>query len=183
MAATTEIPLNLDLVIDFVNTVDPDVPSDSLETVDGLADWLTERGLLDAGETALTDSDRQEAIALREALRAVMLANNGEPPDPVAPGQLELAAKRGELGVHFETGTAVELRPGVGGLPGALARLLVPVADGVRDGSWTRVKACPGDGCQWAFYDHSRNRSARWCEMAVCGNRTKVRAYRARSAQ
>lgn len=183
MAVTTEIPHNLDLVIDFVNTVDPDVPSDSLETVEGLADWLTERRLLEAGETPLTHSDRQAAVALREALRAVMLANNGEPPDPAAAQELELAGRRGQLGVHFAAGPAVELRPGVRGIPGALARLLVPAADGIRDGSWTRVKACPGDGCQWAFYDHSRNRSARWCEMAVCGNRTKVRAYRARSAQ
>jgi hypothetical protein len=27
-----------------------------------------------------------------------------------------------------------------------------------------------------------RNRSARWCQMAVCGNRTTTRAYRARRA-
>jgi predicted RNA-binding Zn ribbon-like protein len=182
MAATTEIPHNLELVIDFVNTVDTDVPSDSLDTVDGLAGWLTERRLLEAGETALTASDRELAVELREALRSVMLANNGEPPDPAAAEQVELAARRGELGVHFEGGSAVELRPGVGGLPGALARLLVPVAHGISDGSWARVKACPGDACEWAFYDRSRNRSARWCEMAVCGNRTKVRAYRARTA-
>lgn len=181
MAATTEIPHNLELVIDFVNTVDTDVPSDSLETVDGLAGWLTERQLLGAGETGLTGSDHQAAIELREALRSVMLANNGESPEPAAAAQVELAARRGELGVHFEGGSSVELRPGVEGLPGALARILVPVADAIRDGSWARVKACPGEGCQWAFYDRSRNRSARWCEMAVCGNRTKVRAYRARS--
>jgi predicted RNA-binding Zn ribbon-like protein len=34
--------------------------------------------------------------------------------------------------------------------------------------------------CHWLFYDRSRNRSAVWCQMAVCGNRTKTKAYRAR---
>src|SRR3712207_8580100 len=41
-----------------------------------------------------------------------------------------------------------------------------------------RLKACPWDSCQWAFYDQSRNRSGVWCNMAVCGNRAKVAAHR-----
>ena len=36
------------------------------------------------------------------------------------------------------------------------------------------LKVCPADDCQWAFYDQSRNRSAIWCDMEVCGNRHKV---------
>jgi predicted RNA-binding Zn ribbon-like protein len=43
-----------------------------------------------------------------------------------------------------------------------------------------RLKVCPADDCQSAFYDTSRNRSAVWCDMAVCGNRQKVRTFRAR---
>jgi predicted RNA-binding Zn ribbon-like protein len=54
------------------------------------------------------------------------------------------------------------------------------VAAAAADGTWERAKACRADDCRWAFYDQSRNRSARWCDMAVCGNRTKVRAYRAK---
>jgi predicted RNA-binding Zn ribbon-like protein len=50
------------------------------------------------------------------------------------------------------------------------------------DGSWARLKACRSQLCKWLFYDRSRNRSAVWCSMAVCGNRTKTRAYRARRA-
>ena len=60
---------------------------------------------------------------------------------------------------------------------------LVPVALAMGDGSWERVKACRDEGCEWAFYDRSRNRSGVWCDMAVCGNRTKVRAYRERKPQ
>ena len=28
-----------------------------------------------------------------------------------------------------------------------------------------------------AFFDRSKNRSATWCSMSICGNRTKNRAY------
>lgn len=181
-SATTDVPHALDLVIDFVNTVDTDVPVDALATAEGLATWLTERGLLEPESGALTESDRELAVALRESLRSLMLVNNGDPADPGAARELELAARRGELGVHFGDRAAVELRPAAGGLAGALARILVPVADAVGDGSWVRVKACRADDCRWAFYDRSRNRSGVWCQMAVCGNRTKVRAFRARSA-
>ncbi|MBW3563024.1 MAG: CGNR zinc finger domain-containing protein, partial [Actinobacteria bacterium] len=43
-----------------------------------------------------------------------------------------------------------------------------------------RLKVCRSDTCRWAFYDSSRNRSGKWCDMAVCGNRTKVANYRER---
>jgi predicted RNA-binding Zn ribbon-like protein len=65
---------------------------------------------------------------------------------------------------------------GEGGLEqvlGAVARLAVR-------GELSRVKICPADDCRWAFYDTSRNSSRQWCSMAVCGNRAKARAYRAR---
>jgi predicted RNA-binding Zn ribbon-like protein len=42
------------------------------------------------------------------------------------------------------------------------------------------LKACPADDCQYAFYDRSRNHSAVWCDMKVCGNRAKVRQFRTR---
>jgi predicted RNA-binding Zn ribbon-like protein len=109
-----------------------------------------------------------------------MLANNEGGADGDAARELERAARRGELGVHFSAG-AVSLAPAAGGVAGALARLLVPVARAIEDGSWLRAKACPAPDCHWAFYDRSRNRSGVWCDMAVCGNRTKVRAYRERA--
>ena len=50
------------------------------------------------------------------------------------------------------------------------------------DGTWTRLKACRSDTCQWAFVDQARNRSRQWCDMRVCGNRQKVRTFRSRHA-
>ncbi|HEX3693233.1 MAG TPA: CGNR zinc finger domain-containing protein, partial [Solirubrobacteraceae bacterium] len=106
---------------------------------------------------------------------------NGGPRDDRASGELERAARRGDLGVHFAPGDAISLAPGELGVAGALAGVLVPVVQAIGDGSWSRVKACRAPDCLWAFYDRSRNRSGVWCDMAVCGNRTKVRAYRERA--
>ncbi len=44
-----------------------------------------------------------------------------------------------------------------------------------------RVKICPDDRCRWVFLDTSRNLRRRWCDMKVCGNRAKVRRFRAKS--
>ena len=76
----------------------------------------------------------------------------------------------------------VALEPGAAGVDGALGRLVAIVATAMADGTWSRLKACQADRCGWAFYDHARNRSRRWCSMAVCGNRTKARSYRRRHA-
>jgi predicted RNA-binding Zn ribbon-like protein len=110
-----------------------------------------------------------------------MLANNGGGQARRADWEVvERAARDGQLGVHFDGGELTSA-PSAEGHPGALARVLSPVAAALADGSWSRTKACRADDCTWAFYDRSRNRSAVWCEMSVCGNRTKVRAYRSRA--
>jgi len=44
-----------------------------------------------------------------------------------------------------------------------------------------RVKICPN--CHWLYFDESRNRSRRWCDMNVCGNRAKARRYYDRTAK
>ncbi len=44
-----------------------------------------------------------------------------------------------------------------------------------------RVRECAAPTCSWLFLDTTRNRSRRWCEMKVCGNRNKVRRYRDRA--
>jgi len=169
-------------VIDYVNTLDVEAAADALATPDGLSAWLVEHGLLGRGRQPTSEDQGAEAIRLREALRALMLANNGGPVDADAWAALERTARRGQLAVHFDDGGALGIRPSGEDVCGALARVLIPVAASLADGSWQRAKACRAGDCTWAFYDRSRNRSAVWCEMAVCGNRTKVRAYRDRTA-
>ena len=41
-----------------------------------------------------------------------------------------------------------------------------------------KIKSCPGEGCGYLFMDVSRNGKRRWCEMDLCGNRSKVKRFR-----
>jgi predicted RNA-binding Zn ribbon-like protein len=47
----------------------------------------------------------------------------------------------------------------------------------------SRIKQCGGNHCGWLFFDTSKNNSRCWCDMRVCGNRSKVKAMRARKRQ
>jgi len=66
------------------------------------------------------------------------------------------------------------------GVDGAVASLLAVLHEAQLVGTWDRMKACRR--CEYLFYDRSKNRSAAWCAMAICGNRTKNRSYRRRLA-
>jgi predicted RNA-binding Zn ribbon-like protein len=44
----------------------------------------------------------------------------------------------------------------------------------------SRIKQCAGDHCGWLFFDTTKNKSRRWCEMEVCGNRAKQKRHQAR---
>src|SRR2546427_149 len=182
-APASQVPHSLELVIDFVNTLDPDEGTDAFAAREGLESWLVNRGLLSPADLPLREADRREAIRLREALLTLMLAHNGVLTGGDAARALDEVADRGKLGVQFRPDGSAPLKPRAKGFEGALAQVVVPVAEAARDGSWQRVKACRAADCQWAFYDRSRNRSGVWCDMAVCGNRAKVRAYRRRGTE
>jgi predicted RNA-binding Zn ribbon-like protein len=91
--------------------------------------------------------------------------------------QLEELAADARLGISFAaSGPAFVCAPEAG-VDGAFGALLAIVVVAIADGSWSRLKICPGHDCGWAFYDGSRNRSGRWCSMSVCGGREKARAH------
>jgi hypothetical protein len=45
------------------------------------------------------------------------------------------------------------------------------------------LRACDNSLCRFVFLDRSRNRSRRWCDMAACGNRAKLRRFRGRGRE
>jgi len=45
----------------------------------------------------------------------------------------------------------------------------------------SRIKMCQGEKCGWLFIDATKNKSRRWCEMEVCGNRAKQRRFGAKA--
>jgi len=183
MTDGTQAPGELEQISAFVNTVDLEAGRDELAQPEALAAWLADRGLAPA-EVSVRNADLRRAIELREALRAVLLAHNdGQDVPAGAALTLEAAAQRARIRLRFLTDGQTQLEPAAGGVDAALGRLLAIVHGAIADGSWGRLKACREHSCAWAFYDHTRNHSRAWCDMQVCGNRAKARAYRRRHAQ
>jgi predicted RNA-binding Zn ribbon-like protein len=165
-------PGALALVQDLVNTVDREHGPDLLDDAGGFNEWLALRGL--AGDVSA--ADLRHARELREALRGLLLANNGWEEPAGARAVLERAAGRAGLTVRLpEHGAA--LTPVTSGADGALGSVVAAAVVAMWDGTWTRLKACPREVCHWAFYDRSPNASANWCSMSICGSRTKARTY------
>ena len=169
-------PEPLAIVQRFVNTTDVKNEREWLSTPDELAAWLREAGLeLDA---APGEADLARAHELREALRALLEANNGRPLSPDAVSTFNAAAATARLSPELDQRGAVRLEPYAHGVDASLGRIVAVALGAMLDGSWSRLKACRN--CRWAFHDYSRNRSASWCSMLLCGGRHKTRAYRRR---
>jgi predicted RNA-binding Zn ribbon-like protein len=172
-------PRPLDLVEAFINSADLETGSDELATPSGLRRWLLQRQLIKRAEL-VSEHDRTEAIRLREALRRAALANNGTAVERRTIRELNQLARDARMVIAFgEDGTA-RLDPSVRGVDAGLARILAAVLVAKLTGQWMRLKSCANETCHWAFYDASKNRSGRWCDMTDCGNAAKGRAYRAR---
>ena len=63
--------------------------------------------------------------------------------------------------------------------------LLLPIAEAmgelICEHDFTLVRKCEGPTCTLWFLDISKAHARRWCSMAVCGNRAKAAAHRARA--
>lgn len=178
-ASLPPAPGDLRVVQAFINTRDIEAGTDELDSPAALETWLADWGLL-ANGPAPGAGDLEQAKEVREALRGLLLANNGAPLDPRAVEILDRAAGEVSLRVTFGPDGAAEMEPAETGWKGALARLLDLVVVARIEGLWPRLKACPNDECHWAFYDFSKNRSSKWCAMKRCGNLMNARAYRRR---
>ncbi len=172
-------PGGLGLVQAFVNTAEIDEDKDDLTTPDQLRGWLVDRGVAPP-DLSISQEQVEGALALREAVRGLLLANNGGRLYPVDLATLNQAAQRSGLRVRFLPDGSGRLEPGAAGFEGALGWILAGIFTAMAEGNWGRLKACLMHTCRWAFYDRSKNRSSTWCNMAVCGSRTKARNYRQR---
>ena len=174
--AAKAVPARLAQLAAFINTHDIEDRRDTIATPGTLHDWLVDNGLIDR-RVRLTDADVERARELRETLRDVAEANAGHGGD-AAIDRLDAIAAEVPLRLRFRP--SGELEAERGGIDAAFAALLASVQGAMTDGTWSRFKACRNPECRWAYYDTSRNRSGRWCSMAICGNRMKGRAFRRR---
>ena len=165
-------PGRLELLQRFINTHNHDFPSDwdRIGTAEKAGTWLREKGLVAAADR-VSDADAARLRALREAIRALLVAHRRAE----AADTIRAVSSGAQLNVVVQpTGRAV-LEAAAGGVDGAVATLLGILHEAQLTGDWQRMKACRQ--CEYAFFDRSKNRSAAWCAMSICGNRTKNRAY------
>lgn len=156
------------LLLDLLNST-PTVDGgqqDALGTAAGAHEWLRAHG--GSGSTA-------EARALREARTALQGIVRGEQSvDALAP-LLTGVAKR-----PLAAGAGIDWTVDVPGVRAISVRAIL-AWDALHRGLPNRLRPCANPDCTLFLIDHSKPNKARWCSMAVCGNRMKARRHYERS--
>ncbi len=181
--ASRTAPDSLRWVQDLVNTLDIETGADALTADGGPGAFLRAHGVAEPGAGERELAALQE---LRETLREVCLAHTagtGVPERAARALDRLFAGAPLVLAVSADGGAALRPAPGLGGAAQFTARIAAGIATAVADGTWSRLKACEAHDCRWVFYDRSPAGRSRWCTMAVCGSRAKMRTYRARRAE
>jgi predicted RNA-binding Zn ribbon-like protein len=144
--------------------------------------WLVESDLAAPG-IEIDGAALERLRACRAVIRELIEANHDGDTNPEAGAELaRLAAEHPvRLVAGADGGLALDLEP-PSTVDGVIAQMVGIVFYAQLESQWPRLKICAADECRWAFYDRSRNRGGNWCQMGLCGNRAKNRAYRARRA-
>ena len=176
-------PGRLELLQRFINSHNHDLPADwdRLRSAQAAQAWLRKKRLVRPRDR-VTEADAARLRELREALRAVVMTNHGGALDPAARHVVRRESRGAQLSVAIDEAGHTTLEPASRGVDGAIGTLLGIFHEAQLTGDWSRMKGCRQ--CEYVFFDRSKNRSASWCAMSICGNRTKNRAYyrRRRSA-
>jgi predicted RNA-binding Zn ribbon-like protein len=131
-------------------------------------------------DAAIDEKAHRKTLEFREAVRALALANGATELDPAAITTLNRLGAEASLSVLLRSDGHADLHAVGEGLHQTFGHLFSIMYTAMVDGSFLRLKACANDTCQWLFYDQSKNRSKKWCEMQICGNVINARAYRQR---
>jgi predicted RNA-binding Zn ribbon-like protein len=171
-------PPELAVAQDLANTIDFEMGRDALLTPAQLEDFARRHGL---GVTC-GRADLERCREFREALRDVCSAHAGldAPATSVATVNAVLAAAPIVVATDAQGNAEFVPAAGLRGADALLAAVAAGIARAVAAGTWPRLKACHSETCRWVYYDRSPAGRSRWCSMAVCGSRAKMRAYRRR---
>jgi predicted RNA-binding Zn ribbon-like protein len=131
-----------------------------------------------------TERERARLRSLRRVMRRIVEAlDEGKSPsaDDLAELNRVLAGARLAREVtRDEGGFELNLLPARRDWAWVLADLAASLGELLAHSERERIKVCDNPDCRFAFYDSTRNRSRRWCAHSTCGNRHKVRQFRAR---
>ena len=181
------------LVLDFINTHLQAAagPVDLLSSFSDLITWLHQAGVLDSrqaktaqaawgqGEEAgqLLDQARKFRGVLHHMIDRLA---HGQPIQQSTVDGINQVLARNIGYNHLVQGpTGFEFRFQSTGH--ATSHLLVPIAQAAGEllcqGDPARIRECGNPPCSLRYYDTSKNRTRRWCSMAICGNRMKAAAF------
>lgn len=191
-----------DRALDFLNSVASPWGSEIEWLRDGgdLLAWLDHAGLAPAAvlqrfrkEGKALDAVATKARELREWFRAFVGKHAGRPLSPAVLADLDPINR---LLARDDTFGQIEAESSGDDLHQSALRwrrerrwhsidmLLLPIAEAMGDlmcqADFTHVRLCEGPTCTLWFHDISKNHTRRWCSMAVCGNRAKATAHRAK---
>ncbi len=180
---THPAPGGLELVRGFLSLHDhaPGNPDSLPPSPESLRWWLGSHGLIPEGGS-VREADLRWALRVMAALVSKVRENMGEPRDAGAIAVLNRAAEETGLRLCFGCPDDAPIHVDATGVRGAIGKLLGTAFLAERDGRWERFRICNDPSCSSVFYDRSKNRTGKWCSMASCGNRAKVRAFRERQA-
>jgi predicted RNA-binding Zn ribbon-like protein len=126
------------------------------------ADWLRAHG------GTGSDEERQATVAARDVLQRLVLgATRTDALTSLLVGAIRRPAVTGS-GVEWVLEVPAERR---------LAVRAVLAWDELRRTSPGRLRPCENSECTLFLIDHSKPNRARWCSMALCGNRMKARRH------
>jgi predicted RNA-binding Zn ribbon-like protein len=121
-----------------------------LASPEGLAAWLSERGLLERGRD-VDGRGLDRVLKVREGIRALAFANNDQDLNTSAVEAMREASRGAATGIRLGSDGAQFVIAGARDVDAAVGALLAIVARAMIDGSWQRLKACPGRHCGWVF--------------------------------
>lgn len=136
-----------------------------------LVDWLAIYGL---AVDSCSESQLDHARELRESIHAAATAvANQNPPPYSAIRVINDCSNHGLASPVLTSEGSREWRLGSASVEDALSVIAgdaINIISGERDG---KIAVCASPTCRAAFFDTSRSRTRKWCDMNTCGNREK----------
>ncbi|MEM7583393.1 MAG: CGNR zinc finger domain-containing protein [Acidobacteriota bacterium] len=169
-------PGELELVRAFVSSRGDERTGDQLASAEGWASWLLAQGLVKP-EVTVSEKDRQQAVAAREAIRSMLAVHTGAAPAQDLVQRFMKAAGKARMRLHFDNEGPASFQPASDTPRDILGLLMARVAMGRRGSDWQLIKLCERPGCHHAFFDVSQNHKGKWCTRR-CGNRVRTERHR-----
>jgi predicted RNA-binding Zn ribbon-like protein len=169
------------LSLDFCNSHSRATGGDRLQDGPALAAWAARGGRPLA--QAPSAAEWQSSLELRDRLCRVFdaLLDNASPSDADLDALAAAALPVVAPALRWDQATRRAIITTTGNSVRQLCRDIAADAVDLLTGDQVeRIKRCPSDACHWFFFDSSRNGRRRWCAMADCGTKAKVRHFRAR---